>query len=336
MRFSERLKNSLRTPGLLIRIINQVGRQKKFIVQKIDPVIGPLRSMNDGSLDEADIKKLRGYYGLAVPAILGEAFCALRGSRMTKQERMASTCQGAMTGLGDDFFDRQRLSDQAVKDFVERPSSLEGKTASEKLFLHFYTTALSLAPDGLQMQGQLLKVFHAQLLSKEQKKGMLNNQQIQDITLRKGAESLLFYRTAFSHPLAKGEEKMLYCLGGLMQLSNDIFDVYPDLQDGIDTLLTTADKIQNIRTLFLSLLKIGTTAAYQSDYDPGDIRKFLDIISIGIFSRCLVCLDQLEKNQKRTEGLFKPRLYKRKDLVCDMDTAVNKWRSVRYHIRSIR
>ena len=211
-----------------------------------------------------------------------------------------------------------------------------GNTASEKLFLHFYKTALSLAPDPSVMQEQLLTVFHAQLMSKQQKRGGLNYEVIKDITLRKGAESVLFYRTAFGHPMEKGEEKTLYALGGLMQLSNDIFDVYPDLQDNVDTLVTTTKHIHELRAFYLALLKIGQAAAYRSGYPVANVKRFLDILSIGIFSRCLVCLDQLERNEKRSGNEFKPHLYKRKDLVCDMDTARNKWRSINYHIKYTR
>jgi len=332
MAFSSLIKNSLRTPALLVRMIRNINRQKKFIREQIDPLIADARKLNDGSLDEADIKKLTGYYGLAVPEVLGEAFCALRGKGMNDTERLASTCQGAMTGLGDDFFDKQRLSDEAVRDFIERPEQFNGNSASEKLFLHFYKTALSKAPVALSMQMQLYKVFYAQLLSKEQGKGVLDYESIKDITLRKGAESLLFYRTAFGHPLEIKEEKMLYCLGGLMQLSNDIFDIYPDLQNGIATLVTTAEDIRRLRTFYLSLMKIGYRAAYQTKYARGNVKKFLDILSIGIFSRCLVCLDQLEQAQKRSQGIFKAAQYQRKELVCDMDTARNKWRSVKFHI----
>ena len=83
------------------------------------------------------------------------------------------------------------------------------------------------------MQQQIYKVFQAQLLSKQQDVPGLSTEMIKDITIRKGAESLLYYRTAFNHPPRNGEEKMLYCLGGLMQLSNDIFDVYKDYKSEV-------------------------------------------------------------------------------------------------------
>ncbi|MFZ1370931.1 MAG: hypothetical protein WAR78_11145, partial [Ferruginibacter sp.] len=212
-------------------VISNINRQENFIQKKIEPLLTAAKKEADGSLDENDIKKITGYYGLAVPAVLGEAFCVLRGEPMTGKERLAATCQGAMTGLGDDFFDKQRLSEQGVKDFIENPALFSGNSASEKLFLHFYKTALDNAPQPAQMQQQLFKVFHAQLLSKQQDVPGLSNEVIKDITISKGAESLLYYRTAFENPMRKGEEKMLYCLGGLMQLSNDIFDVYKDHKD---------------------------------------------------------------------------------------------------------
>ena len=94
-----------------------------------------------------------------------------------------------------------------MKDFIERPEHFYGNTASEKLFLHFYKTALANAPDRVKVQQQIMRVFHAQLLSKQQSKLQLSNEVLKDITIRKGAESLLYYRTAFEHPMKKGEEK---------------------------------------------------------------------------------------------------------------------------------
>ncbi|MEP7255656.1 MAG: hypothetical protein ABI666_07750 [Ferruginibacter sp.] len=314
-------------------VIAGIKRQKEFIQKNIAPQLEEARKTGDGSFDENDLKKITGYYGLAVPAILGEAFCALRGEGMTDKERMASTCQGGMTGLGDDFFDKQRLSEAELKDFIERPELFNGNTASERLFLNFYKAALANAPQPTQMQQQIYRVFHAQLLSKQQANPGLSYEVIKDITLRKGAESLLYYRTVFENPFKNGEEKMVYCLGGLMQLSNDIFDVYKDHKNGISTLVTTATKIKELRFLYSALLKIGTEAAYKSGYPKKNVRKFMGIISIGIFSRCYVCLDQLEKNEKKSGNVFDPKQYQRKDLICDMDTAANKWRSLKYHLR---
>lgn len=313
--------------------VSNINRQKKFLKINISPLLTKAIQLADGSFDENDLKKITRYYGLAVPAVLGEAFCILRGKPMTDTERMASTCQGAMTGLGDDFFDKQRLSEQGVKEFIEMPEMFTGNTASEKLFLHFYKTALANAQKPAAMQQQIFKVFHAQLLSKQQDRPGLSSEVIKDISIRKGAESLLYYRTAFDNPLQNGEEKMLYCLGGLMQVSNDIFDAYKDREAGVNTLATTANNIGSLRKYYAAVLKLGKAAALRSGYPKANILQFLRMLSIGIFSRCFVCLDQLEKNEKKTNGIFDVNAYSREDLICDMDTAANKLRSLKYHLK---
>lgn len=332
----ESISRFIQTVRIPFMVVSKIKQQKKFIQQNISPLLEEAQKFTDESIDKTDLDKITGYYGLAVPAILGEAFCALRGKKMSDKERLASTCQGAMTGLGDDFFDKQRLSEKALRDFIENPEYFNGNTASEKLFLQFYKAALANATEPLLMQEQIYRVFQAQLLSKQQSMPGLSYEVLKDITLRKGGESLLYYRTAFENPMKKGEEKMLYCLGGLMQQSNDIFDVYKDHQNGISTLITTASKIKELRFLYSALLQIGIDAAYKSGYAVKNIEKFLGIVSIGIFSRCYVCLDQLENNERRSGNVFDPKFYQRKELICDMDTAVNKLKSIRYHLKIMR
>src|SRR5437868_333975 len=328
------IRNMLRMPGLLRTILKNLRKQQQFIKIHIDPMIGNAMKLSDGSLDDEACKKMRSYYGLAVPAILGEAFCALRGSAMTDKERLASTCQGATTGLFDDFFDKQNVDSDSLKKFLEDPSQVKGKSASQQLFLQLYQNGLQNMPDVQLTLSYVHKVYKAQVETKKQAVPGLSFDEIKAITLLKGGVSLLLYRTAFANHMEEGEENMLFKFGGLMQLCNDIFDVYDDCRDGIHTLVTTAKKISTIRALVLELMKEGYAAAYQSNYPEENIKRFIDIISIGIFSRSLVCLDQLEQKEKLSDGVFVPTSYQRQDLICDMDTAKNKWRSVWYSART--
>ena len=48
---------------------------------------------------------------------------------------------------------------------------------------------------------------------------------------------------------------MLYCLGGLMQLSNDIFDVYKDHKNGVSTWLQQLTKLKNCDFHYSALLQ---------------------------------------------------------------------------------
>ena len=137
------LANTFHTPGILLSLIRNIKRQQQFITETLGPELEAAKKNSDNTLDETDFKKITKYYGLAVPAILGEALCVLRGYPMTLQERLACTYQGASTGLFDDFFDKHDMPDERLKDFIKTPEKLVGKNSSEKLFLHFYRKSFS-------------------------------------------------------------------------------------------------------------------------------------------------------------------------------------------------
>ena len=327
------LENILQTPRTLSALLSNVKKQHQFIREHLQEELTAAKNSNDGSLEEKDFKKITHYYGLAVPAILGEEICALRGSNMSLKERLALTYLGALTGLGDDFVDRQGTSPEKVKTFIETPEKINGHTSGEQLFLSFYKKSLQYAHDPSLVKQYFRKVFAAQLESKKQAVPGLSREEILKITLNKGGVSVLFYRAAMSHPFLPGEEDALYKIGGLMQFGNDIYGVYDDCNEKINTLLTTTKKIDEVRTIFRSVMDSSFQAAYEAGYPVKNVKKFLRLISMSLCSRCFVCLDQLEKREASTGHVFLPAQYSRTDLVCDMDKASNKWKSVNWHIK---
>ena len=329
------IRNGFHTPGILFTLIRNVNRQKIFLKKFIIPELIEAQKSNDGSLDKEDFNKITGYYGLAVPAILGEALCVLRGKQMTLPERWALTCQGAMTGLGDDFFDKQNMADDLIKTLIEKPDELFGNNSSEKLFLSFYKRSLQNAHNREMTLQYLRRVFEAQIESRKQGvPGSLTKNELEKITIQKGATSVLFYRTVLSNPLEKEEEEALFQMGGLMQLANDIFDVYKDCQKSIDTLVTTAKHIQEVRELFQSQMEKCFALFYNTGYSQKNVNHFLGLIAMSLCSRSFVCLDQLEEKERETNHAFLPHTYKRKDLVCDMQKTSNKWKTIRKFLQT--
>ncbi len=320
----------------ILAVIFQLRKQRKFLSDEISPQLAHATKSNDGTLSETDLKKITHYYGWAVPAILGEAFCMLRGSKMSEKERRASTCQGAMTGLFDDFFDKDYMEDEKVKAKITTVKSCDLQQSNERLFNVFYESALENVPDRSRMQQALLAVHNAQVKSKKQVDPSLSLKEIQAITEEKGGTSLLFYRTAFLPLPCDKEISLLFHLGATMQLANDIFDVYKDRENNIRTLMTEATKVDTVRNLLTERLQYAYKEAYMLPYHRLGIRKFLNNISIGIFSRSFVCLDHLEKNEKITGDHFDVNAYTRAQLICDMDTKKNMLRSAAYHLETIK
>jgi hypothetical protein len=329
MKMISQLKNILRLPGIVLFMLKSLRVQQKFLIKHIDPLLDEIQKDQDESLSGNDIKKIRRYYGLAVPAILGEAFCILRGRPLSNKERFALTYLGASTGLYDDFFDDMNTSENHIKELTTKPDEKIAQNSSELLFVRCYQKAIEYAPNPHLLKQRALDVFEAQVLSKKQKATDISKEEISSITWVKGGVSLLFYRSVLEGEASKSEERMLYALGKIMQLENDVFDVFKDRQQNISTLVTTEWKIANLRNTNLELIEETFVLLGKTEFRAKNKRHFMRFICTIIY-RGLVCLDCLEKNEKLTNDLFSIKDYTRKQLICDMEQRSNQMRLIRY------
>jgi hypothetical protein len=329
----EQLKILFYLPVTYVNLFHAVKKQKVFLRTLLANALHAAGKSNDGSIQESDIRKITDYYAMGVPAILGEAFCILRGKPMDTGERSALTYLGAITGLFDDFFDKERLSEAQIQDLIIHPDTVTGANDREKLFLQFYNKALAGVVNAEQLKMAFFSVYLAQVESKKQTKSDIGKEELFNITLKKGGASFVFYRKALTHPLEKQEEAMIYSLGGLMQLGNDIFDVYKDSRAGIRTLANTAENIETVKQVFSNLLQETFHLVEQTKFPQQNINAFIRIVSLGI-SRCFVCLHQFEKLEKCSGNKFIPSAYARAELICDIEKPGNMLRSVYFHVKT--
>lgn len=323
------IHNLFKLAGLTITLLYRLRFQKSFIKNTIAIDIVNSKKTNDNSLDEKDFKKITGYYGLAVPAILGESFSILRGYKMSKKERSSLTYLGGITGLFDDFFDKHSTPDMHIEELIENRPGLVVIKSNEKLFTGFYRKALNDSANPDLVKENLYKVFEAQVLSKKQTLPEIDKNEIKSITLQKGGISLIFYRSTIAPDISVEEMELLFKLGGLMQLENDIFDIYKDYMDGIKTLVTIETKIENLRNYYKSLMDDVLWAVYNTMFPAKNKEKFIDII-LMIICRGFVCLDMLESKEKLSNGIFTIKDYQRKDLICDMEKPINILKTIDY------
>lgn len=325
------LRNAIRLPAIFIYLIHDLQKQKKFVKQSIEPLLEQARISNDGTLTDKDFLKINKYYGLAVPAILGEAFCILRGNPMSESERWVSTSQGVITGLFDDFFDDLKLPEDQIVNMLENPKSIVPKSSNEKLFLDFYIKTMQEAARPKEMKKQLLLVHKAQVMSVEQENPDIKKSRIWDITRNKGGYSVLFYRTAFDMLPKVGEEEALFQLGSILQLENDVFDIYKDAKSKIATLPTTLSKVVELRKHYKEQISLLLELCYTMDYSSKRIKLFLDRM-IPVINRGLVCLDHYQRLEDNNGGKFDISGFSRKQLICDMEKSGNILRAIKYQL----
>ena len=318
----------------MIRHVRQNFRkQEEFIRKTVAVDIREIKKLNDGTLSGKDFNKIFSYYGLAVPAVTGEGYCLLRGKEMSRSERDRLTYMGALTGLFDDFFDEKEIPEIHIREMINNPGLSLANNSYEELFLSFYLKVLD--SSGSETVKELLNsVCDAQVRSKMQKDPGISKEDIESITLEKGGASLLFYRCAFTEEPDESEYNMLYRLGGLGQLENDIFDIFKDYHARIRTLATTAKRISELRSFYISIMKDVYRMLDQTTHPRKNRKRFARLVSL-ISSRGLVCLDHLQKQEARSKDIFDPASYSREKLICDMEKPLNRLKLLRYYLNNL-
>lgn len=321
--------NILHTPLVTIKILRDLHTQKKFIGHHFLQVLLEFQTENNSTPD-IDCKRIINYYALAVPAIIGEIHCTMHLKEMTNAERRAGTFMGACSVLFDDFFDNSNLTDEYITQLINKPNDIEPGNDSVKLAIQLYSKLLEGVQHPESIQEALNVVFKEQVRSKKQKNSDLTEDEIKDITFAKGGSAFLLYRKAFGEISTHSEVKFYHTLGAIMQLENDIFDVYKDRQEGIRTLVTACHDIKPVRNLYLYLIKELFELAQQLPFNPKAVSKAMRTLVL-VICRGLVCLDQLEKLQRSTNNRFELMAYSRSELICDMEKPANLMKMIHYY-----
>ncbi|WP_172826738.1 hypothetical protein [Flammeovirga sp. SJP92] len=308
-----------------------VLHQKLFIKKHFIPQIRPFFKNADQTLTETDYNKITKYYGLIVPSILGELLCLLRGKKMSFVERKYGTYQSSLTGLVDDFFDVHDFTLEEVKkivSFQKRPI-----TSTEQLSTFLHRESIDFYKNRKGYIESLDRVLQVQEDSRQQLiQGVLDKDDLIDLTIRKGGESFLYFIRLYLSEITPEEDDFFYLLGGVTQFSNDIFDLYEDLEENVDTLLTTSSSVEEVRTLYYELIIKVFQKASKTNFSS--IETFLEFYSIGVFNRCVVCLDQYEQLQQQSSlNTFQPKSYTREQLICDMEKPANLMKSLTMDIK---
>lgn len=325
------LKNFVALPGIYFFLLRKILLQKRFLKATVGKELSAFKNKNDGSLTPVHFKKITRYYALGVPGILGEACCVLRGKAMSREERLCITYLGGISGLLDDLFDDPRKDESRLKKFILEPEKLVPADTYEELLIYFYRRGLHFSPDPEELKKRALRVFETQQESKKQNYPGLTSEEIKTLTRDKGGTSFLFYRLCLEHPLTASEEKFHFNLGGLMQLGNDIFDVWEDRQARINTTATISTDIRELRNQFVCEMEKSFQALEGTHFEKKNKIRYLQILTLA-HSRVFVCLDQFEKLKAFSNDTFSPEKYSRKQLICDMQKPKNQLQAINYFL----
>ena len=315
-----------------VKMLQSFGKQQNFLKSTFSELYRKVEEENDGSVTPGCFYKMSRYYGFAVPAVLGEGICMLRGTKMNDMERRLSTSQGIITGIYDDFIDKSKLQADQIIEITRKPGGFSSDNLITKIFIEYWSFVIDNIRHEDFLWQMVEKIYQVQLQTREQYDPALSFERIRQITFDKGGYSVLFYRSAYSNPLEENEQKAFYNLGALLQFGNDIFDLRHDLAEGIHTMITKPDHLDGVVEVFYELKKETIQSFYCLPYKRKNIRKFLHFI-MPVVSRCEVCLNQLHKLE-HAAGVFRPSEHSRQEIVCDMEKMSNFLRTLKYYFKT--
>lgn len=193
------------------------------------------------ALSSREKRRLKHYhYGTTY---LGVVFCALRGYPRSRREEYLFTNLAALACFFDDLVDAFRRNDDSGRKWRDNPEEY-GRTADSRgLALHFLHNIYRALPSGdlEQFKTFMHRVFNVETAGRQHPSAMRGAQEslpLEKITAEKGGCSVLLFRRLLANPLSDGEREALFQFGYLIQLCDDIFDLWHDRQAGNHTLAT--------------------------------------------------------------------------------------------------
>lgn len=280
------------------------------------------RAMRDLAIPDADkltskeIRRLKHYfYGTAY---LSAVFCLYRGRTRTPEEKRLFSNLAALAYFFDDLVDAYRYQDVSGVLWQDNPEQYGQTADSRGLALHFLHNVY----EGLQMRQLedfrhfMHRVFNIETAGRQQGLAPLSTLELEQITADKGGYSVLMFRRILSNPLDETELRLMYRFGALVQLCDDIFDVWFDLQSNTRTLpiyFLEKNNVPGLQAFFEHQYGLVKSAFPPGKRATGAAMHFLITLT-------RVCLDHYADLAKKYGTL---PLQNRSAMVVDME----KWRN---------
>ncbi|MBV6440852.1 MAG: hypothetical protein EPGJADBJ_02527 [Saprospiraceae bacterium] len=215
---------------------------------------------NPEALTSKEKRRLKHYfYGTTY---LSAVFCMLRGYPRSRNEKHLFTNLAALAYFFDDLVDAFRGRDDSGILWQNNPEQYGRAADPRGLALHFLQNIYNeLPPASLMLFKEFMhRVFNVETAERQNGDGRLRMADhgwrmadLERITAEKGGFSVLLFRRVLAHPLEEAEQEALFQFGYLVQLCDDIFDLWHDRQSKTVTLATffaERNDISGLRNVF--------------------------------------------------------------------------------------
>jgi len=281
------------------------------------------------SLSSKEKRRLQHYlYGATYLSVI---FCMLRNRIRSRREKHRFTNLAALAYFFDDLVDSFRDRDDSGILWQDNPEVYGLAADGSGLALHFlHNIYQELPPANLpRFRYYMHQVFNVETAGRQQDGEASELPELQRITAEKGGYSVLLFRSVLDNPLSEQEGETLYQLGYLVQLCDDIFDLWFDRKAG----LRTAPRQLAEAGLVLELAAFFEAQVNRTRHDFGQIKAGSAWAAVHfLVTVTRVCLQHYLDLQKKHGTL---PLDDRAAMVVDMERWEIRIRAAWYLVRRI-
>ena len=227
--------NFFRYINIARKVYSEIKVQKQFNKTFLIPYLNELEKKYYGEFQPEQRKKILNYYGLFITSFLCSSYKRLYGKKLSDEERKRATLFGILTPVGDDLFDIDKLDKESIRQITFHPETFNATTFSAKVAEEIQTYLLQTVPHKEEYIKASKDVLDIQVETIKQTRPDISKDEMRRITYTKGAVSVIIYHQCLNEPADEQMLEVLFLIGSLYQLGNDIFDLYKDVRDNIYT-----------------------------------------------------------------------------------------------------
>ncbi|OQP54762.1 hypothetical protein A4D02_00080 [Niastella koreensis] len=315
----------------MLVIYRRVKKQERYLKSYLPNLLVNIVPDYEQTFTDKDIKRITKYWQLALNLVCDNVY-KLTGSALSGEEHKRIILLSVFGPLFDDLFDDHILNYEQITSLVTGPEAYLPINKTDKLAKDIYLELLRGIPRRQHFIGHLQAVAHWQQESLKQSDNTITETALQEITYKKSYYAVLLFCALLDNYPDQKILEILYPAAGLMQLTNDAFDVWKDIHKGVYTLPNLYRNLDQLQQLFLAETSAINQRLWQLPY-PVKAKQTFAIIIHSLHAMGWMSLEQLKQVTAGVTNIDELKQLSRKELVCDMDSLQQQLKWLR-HIRT--
>ncbi|MCS3798014.1 class 1 isoprenoid biosynthesis enzyme [Niastella sp. OAS944] len=324
--------NNYRILTRMLCLYRRVKKQERFLKDHLPVALAGLIPNIEQTFTATHIKRITKYWQLGLNLVCGNLY-ELSGKKLSAEENKRIVLLSVFGPLFDDLFDDKILDHEQITSLVTNPTTYVALKDTDRLVVKLYLEILRNLPGKDLFIEQLQAVACWQKESLKQLNENIAEDELYQVTYNKSYFAVLLYCAVLDDYPNEKVREILFPIAGLMQLTNDAFDVYKDVNNGVYTLPILYRNYEKLQQNFMNEVARINNLLWQLPASKKAKQNYAITIH-SLHAMGWMALEQLKQVTTGIPTVADLRTLSRKALVCDMDSLkqIRKWLS---HIRRI-